>query len=62
METLAPIIVNGLITLGVIGLGGQYVVKRAFNGIYTRLDKHDDKLDIMSERLTRVETKLEDKN
>ena len=59
METIAPIIVNGIITLGVIGIGGQYVVKRAFNGIYDRLDKHDGKLDIMSERLTRVETILE---
>ena len=47
---------NGTITLGAVFAGGKLLM----NGIYKRLDKHDEKLDGVSDRVARIEGKLED--
>ena len=62
VENLIPHIVSGLITLSA-AIGG---VKVGMNGIHkrldrfiSRLDRQDEKLDNITERVVRTETKLE---
>ena len=47
---------NGTITLGTVLIAGRMLM----NGIYKRLDKHAEKLDDVSDRVARIEGKLED--
>ena len=47
---------NGTIILGTVLIAGRMLM----NGIYKRLDKHAEKLDDVSDRVARIEGKLED--